>query len=343
MVTVIKDRLSLSDNGLSQIKMPTIQSKGLWARTEILGSNDEIVLDKNGIFSHFAKKIPAGVSALGETLFRTEKVAPKWKESNMVPIGGCQFAMEMLFGVKAEQFAVPTLYEMNGIGLQNSTTTSATFDVPDGTRNVIYNNGNFVQLFGIGITGTAENDITVHNVDYRENSIDISRVTTDGLTLTGTMVPFRYTSGSLKETEKLKYFGKKTDATSGDTAYYLKKFESDPVIKHIWKTGEDVDSETLISSSDVWSNSVGTNVVESFTEFILKITKEDVKEWFIALGQEDRARINTIALFNGQYVKNADGSIGDYRDVCMFSKLNIPVEYLSLTKDLNLVYRVYTA
>lgn len=342
MTKIIKDKLSLSDNK-STNKMPNLQSHGLWARTEIMASNDEVVLDENGIFSHFAKKIPIGVSALGEKLFRTEKVAPKWTKSNMVPIGGCQFAMEMLFGVKAEQFSIPTLYDQNGIGLANSVTPSTSYDIPGGTKAVIHNIGNCVQLFGIGITGTAENDVTVHNVDYRENSIELSRVTTDGKTLTGTMIPFRYTTEVLKETEKLKYFGKKTDSDTDQTGYYLKKFESDPVIKHIWKTGEDVESETLVSSSDVWSNGIGVNAVESFTEFIIKITKEDVKEWFAAQGQEDRARINTIALFTGQYVKNSDDSIGDYRDVRMFSKLNIPVEYLSLTKDVNFVYRVYTA
>ena len=84
--------------------------------------------------------------------------------------------------------------------------------------------------------------------------------------------------------------------------------------------------------------------VESFTECVLRITKKDVKEWFISIGQEDRTRITTIALFNGRFVKNTSdpGDYGDYQDVRMFSKLNIPTEYLSLTKDLNIIYRVYT-
>ena len=127
-------------------------------------------------------------------------------------------------------------------------------------------------------------------------------------------------------------------------AYYLKTFESEPVIKHIWKTGDDVDNETLVSSADVWQNNLGMNAVESFTECVLRITKKDVKEWFISIGQEDRTRITTIALFNGRFVKNTSdpGDYGDYQDVRMFSKLNIPTEYLSLTKDLNIIYRVYT-
>jgi hypothetical protein len=79
------------------------------------------------------------------------------------------------------------------------------------------------------------------------------------------------------------------------------------------------------------------NAVESFTEIVLKVSKKDIKEWFIHLEQEDRTRINTIALFNGQYNNN------DYRDVRLFSKLCINPEYLNLSKDLNIIYRVYGA
>ena len=158
------------------------------------------------------------------------------------------------------------------------------------------------------------------------------------------MIPFRYTAETLNSTERKMYFGKKKD-DKGITGYYLKKFESDPVIKHIWKTGEEAEEETLIPSSDVWTNTAGLNAVETFTEIILKISKKDVKEWFIALEQPDRTRINTIALFNGQYVPyQGSGDIyGDYRDVRLFSKLCINPEYLNLSKDLNIIYRIYGA
>ena len=178
----------------------------------------------------------------------------------------------------------------------------------------------------------------------REKNIELNRVTTDGLTLTGTMLPFRFTAETLSALDRKKYFGKKVHST-GETGYYLKRFENDAVIKHIWKTGDDFtndNEETLVSSADVWQNNIGMNAVESFTECVLKISKKDVKEWFINLEQEDRARINTIALFNGQFVKDSSTDSGDYRDVRMFSKLNIPTEYLSLNKDLNIIYRVYT-
>ena len=50
------------------------------------------------------------------------------------------------------------------------------------------------------------------------------------------------------------------------------------------------------------------------------------------------------ALFTGQYVPSTSVTdYGDFRDVRLFSKLNIPTEYLSLNKDLNIIYRVYTS
>ena len=146
-----------------------------------------------------------------------------------------------------------------------------------------------------------------------------------------------------RSSERKQYFGKLKSSSNGETAYYLKRFESDPVIKHVWKTGEDVDEETLVTESEVWENTSGLNAVETFTEIILKIGKRDIKEWFLALDQEDRTRINTIALFNGRFVKdnNNPADYGDYEDVRLFSKLCINPEYLTLSKDFNIIYRVY--
>lgn len=324
VVRKFKDSISFMDKA---VNVPTILGKKiekdrtLWKRTEVFGSYEPPIRN------------PLGKSFFNEPIFGQE---------NTVPIGGVQYAMEHIFGVKGTQIDIPTLYSETGIGLPDSLAPTETYLSPDGTKSVIYRYGHFVQLFGAGITGTAENDITVHPVDYREKSIDMSKVTTDGLTLNGLMLPFRYTAETLNEVERKTYFGKKTD-DEGITGYYLKRFESDPEIKHIWKTGDDVEDETLVSSSDVWQNNTGLNAIESFTEFIFKFNKKDIKEWFNHLEQEDRCRINTIALFTGRYVRdlNDPADYGDYQDVTMFSKLNIPVEYLVLNKDLYIIYRVY--
>lgn len=318
---VLKDQLTLKDDVRFGVDT-NMQSHGIWSRTEVIGG-----------FGDFVKaQAPFGKSTLTDI---------SWHEENMVVIGGVQYAMENIFGEKGDQIPIPTLYSETGIGYADSLPPSDTFDTPDGKKSIIYRPGNKVWLFGVGITGTAENDITVHPTDYREKSINLAKVTSDGLTLRGTMIPFRYTAAQLNEQERKQYFGKKVDSDSV-TGYYLKRFEQPAQIKHIWKTGEDVENETLVSSSEVWENNVGMNAVESFTEIFIRISKKDIKEWFINLEQKDRTRVNTLALFTGEFIRKDGNDVdGDYRDVRLFSKLNIPVEFLVLNKDLNIIYRVY--
>lgn len=354
-VLKLKDNIAFSDKHNIGVTIPSQESHGLWAKTKVMASYDDVIYDKNGV-SFFGKKIPTGISELGETIFKTERTKPLFSKENMVPLTGCQYVMERIFEVSCDQLPshMTTLYNqtdqngtMTGIGLPDSTPPTDTYDSPSGENGkkvIHYRYGHYVQLFGVGITGTAENDVTVHPVDYRDNSIDLTRTITDGNTLKGLMVPFRLTSTTLTELDRKKYFGKKVFLDTGETGYYLKTFESDPVIKHIWKTGEDIEDETQVEDADIWRSNIGMNAVESFTDVILKITKKDVKEWFNYLGEPERARINTIALFTGQYVPSTSVTdYGDFRDVRLFSKLNIPTEYLSLNKDLNIIYRVYTS
>lgn len=371
MDKIIKDRLSLT-NKVPEVPMPefskaTKKDPTLWRRTEVLCSNGEVVFNPKGK-SSFAPGCPFTVS------------------ENMVPIGGVQYTMQQLFSVRNTKddtlLTIPTLYDLTSnptkwgnpntypapVGRPNSgisddsTNPNETYIQPpkvrvDGTLDpepsikvAPYRIGHRVQLFGIGITGTAENDITVYPVNYRENSMDIEIAGEIGQTIRGVMVPFRYTpveltdgSHPLTPAERTQYFGKMVDTENGITSYYLKKFDVEPVIKHVWKSGEDMenDEENQVDENDVWANTTNMNAIESFTEIILKITKKDAKEWFAAMNEEDRARVNTIALFSGEYVKNDSSDDGDFQDVMMFSKLNIPVEYLTMSKDLNIIYRVY--
>lgn len=288
------------------------KSSTLWRKTEILGG-------------YGLTKAPNGISVLGETVF---------SESNMVPIGGVQYAMEMIFGITGG-ISVPTLYDDAGIGLPNAVYSGTTAATPDGERDMPHPYGHNVLLFGVGITGSAENNTTELPVSYRENSININLTTADGTTLTGLMLPFRYTAAILGDADQKKYFGKKSFADNV-VGYYLKRFETTPVIHNLWKTGEDQEGEVEVENSEVW-NSTRTNGIETFTEIVLKLSKKDLKEYFTANGEIERTRFNTIALFDGYY----NAAKGDYENVKLFSKLHIPVENLSLSKDLDIIYRVY--
>lgn len=268
-------------------------SKGLWAKTQILGGYDRYVDDH-------------GVSQLGETVF---------SRTNMVPLGGVQYVMEQLFKVPGS-IPVGYLNAQSAMGYGSQSNTPA----PAGA---VYPATHKVCLFGVGIGGAGSNTTTAYDVKYNERNL-------------ANPVPFKFTT-ALSGTDVGKYFGKKSMTVAGvaDNAYYLKAFDSDPTIKHLWKDGVDYEDGTEVGS-DVFS-STRTDGIQSFTEILMTVTKDDVREWFEANGNIEEMRINEIALFTGVYNSIDD----DYEKIMMFSKLNIPTEPLSVSKDMNIIYRVF--
>lgn len=301
---VLEDSLMLNDE----------RSFGFWKGTQIIGG-------------HGFKKNPfSGLSELEESIFETH---------NTVTISGVQYAMESIFG-ESGPISVPTLYDELGIGLPNAIYQDVTVADPDGDHKMPHHYGNRVVLFGIGLTGSAENNITKYPVNYRERSIQINRTAEDGTELDGIMLPFRYTSQDLTETEQRQYFGKKV---SGDyTGYYLKRFENPTLVRHLWNVGSVDDGDVEVSNAEVWVSTRNTEV-QSIAEMQLKITTKDIKEYFNITGRIDSPRFNTVALFYADYNR----ARGDYENVRMFSKLYIPTEDVSLAKGLDLIYRVYGA
>jgi hypothetical protein len=284
MNKMINDKLSFSD------KLDSAPSRGLWVKTEVIGGYDLHTNDK-------------GISELGEVIFHTH---------NMVPIGGVQFVMEMLYGVTGP-IVVPTLND-EGIGVQDPTVE------PSGGMPYPY--GQKVCLFGVGTGGANENNLTALEVKYNEYKVS-------------NMVPFRYTALPLSESDKLKYFGIRQDEDA--TAYFLKTFDAAPSIKHLYKDGEDGEDGSEVTS-DVYQSTSEVGI-ESFTETLLTISKKDVREWFAYHGGIEVPRVNSIGLFTAVY----DEGRKDYANIKLFSKLNIPTETLSLAKDMNIIYRVYGA
>lgn len=326
-------RLLLGENIHFKDTSKFVASPSLWAKTEVLvgyGFNDPGLHQK---------------SYLNETLIEDE---------NTVPIGGVQSVFQHMFGVKGP-ITVPSLYEKSQIGAADVTVNSSYLTPNHSNENdpnssassvsEIYLPGHHVQLFGVGVTGTAENNITVHKVGYREMFIDMEGDEDLGIP-NGIMYPFRYTASELDGSEKTKYFGKKLDPETGATAYYLKRFEGEPQIKHVWKTQNNISEESTDLVTDLTLNSNQRNdAIQSFTEMHLQITNKDLKEFFTdKLGDPEACRFNSIALFDGVYTeigKPASDTFGDYANVTLFSKLNIPTEHLSLQKDLEIIYRVY--
>jgi hypothetical protein len=247
-----------------------------------------------------------GISELGEVLF---------EEENQIVLGGALFILEKIFGV---QSPIQVDYLNNIMGI-------ATDGEP---INEIYPKDTVVCLFGVGTGGCGDTITSVKDVKFYEREIM-------------QMIPFRVTvaNSPLNQQEATQYWFKKLN-TDGTTSYYLKKFELDPQIKVLWKDAEGDEDGTEVEPGV--HNTTRTEPIESFVEILLNISKKDIREWFEIYGNIEETRINSIGLFTGILGQLADGSY-DYKQVKLFSKLNINNEMLTLAKDLTIIYRIYTS
>ena len=245
-----------------------------------------------------------GMSDLGEVLFESE---------NNIVVGGALFILEKVFGVKAG-LNVDYLNNIMGIATSGAPITE------------VYPKENVVCLFGVGTGGAGESITSVKPVDFKEREVM-------------NLVPFRYTDQALSTADATKYWFKKKDA-NGKTMFYLKNFESAPQIKALWKDAEGDEDGTEVQANV--HTSARTEPIETFIELTLKISKADCREYFEINGNIDQARVNSIGLFTGVKSSLADGEI-DYKQVKLFSKLNINNEMLTLAKDLTIIYRIYTS
>lgn len=255
------------------------------------------------------KHTKTGICFLDEVIF---------EEENMVPLTGVQYAMEMIFGVKGT-LELKTLNQTMQIGAQGSALAPS--------QNMPYPYGQRVCLFGVGTGGTEADNKTVKAVKY--NDVNVSN-----------MVPIRYTNDSLSSADQKKYFGKKE--VSGTTAYYLKAFDTEPAIKHVYKNMSaeyDEWDEHDPVTGDVFDGDLGTKVIMSFAEQTLTLGKNDLKEWAKAQGGVEDCIVNSIGLFSGVH----DASKSDYANIMLFSKLNVRTEPFSGHKDMTIIYRVYGA
>lgn len=246
-----------------------------------------------------------GITQLGETLFETE---------NSMVLGGALFVLEKVFGVASPL----TVDYLNNI--MNVATTGVAV-------NEIYPRDNVVCLFGVGIGGSGETINSVRDVKFQEREVF-------------DMIPFRVTDSVLAPTDVDKYWFKRKDPTTAKISYFLKKFEATPQIKVLWKDAEgDADGSSVETGVH---NTTRTEPIETFIELNLKVGKNDCREYFELNGNVEQTRVNSIGLFTGIRSQLDDGTY-DYKQVKLFSKLNINNEMLTLAKDLTIIYRVYTS
>ena len=241
------------------------------------------------------------------------------KLENNVVLSGALMTLEKLFNVRSP-LNISTLNTIMGIN-----TTSTSLD-----PGVVLPVDDFVCLWGIGVGGAGDSLGSVRPVNFYEREIGSNGNSSE-------MVPFRVVSSPLVGTEADTYYFQK-QLNGGNNAYYLKKFETDPVLKVLWKDGA-VGEDGSEVTSDVYNTSRSEDI-EVLAEIILKLNKKDVREYFNLTGNIDKCHINTIALCAG-IKKEISSGVYDYSDVRMITKLNFGNELLA-NKEITFRYRVYT-
>lgn len=235
-----------------------------------------------------------------------------FEEENQIVLGGALFILEKCFNVESP---IMVDYINNIMGINTGEPIEEKY--PKETH---------VCLFGVGTGGCGDASRSVVDVKYYEREIF-------------DMIPFRITDEEFTGADVNKYWLKRHE-DNGKISYFLKSFENPAEIKVLWKDGEEGEDGSEVASGV--HNTQRTEPIETFVEMILKINKKDCREFFEINGDIEAARVNSIGLFTGVLSTNEYGEL-DYKQVKLFSKLNIPNEMLVLSKDITIVYRIYTS
>lgn len=287
-----------------------------------LSYNDSAILNLEDAGMHrktFRTQVICGTDPWVDSKTGITYLGEVWdEEENETVIYGSIYTLMKLFN-NTSPLSVSTINEILGVNV-----TGPTMDTTNGLPTL-----HAVNLFGVGIGGAGESSYDSYEVDFKARELN-------------QMIPLRFTADELSELEKSQYYMKRTipatDTEPERKAYYLKEFDSKE-IKVLWRDAEEGEDGTEVE--DGVHASSNTNPIDVFEQLILKISKKDIKEYFEYNGNLNLARINEIGLFTGIKQTLATGEI-DYRYVNLFSAVHINNEMLKYSKDLTIIYRIYT-
>lgn len=289
------------------------------------------------IFGKGLKKIPF-IDPYGQLSYRTEFEEEEYRDSNIVPIGGYQFAFNKLFNIGLDQDSTLRVGDLNDeapqmkIGIQRAEYDSIYYDaecsVSNGSSTV--NAGvnisalNFIFGFMIGDGGAREDNMTAIAPNYKNRSLYRA-------------IPFRMSNDGVSMQEG-KYYGKATSFQGSAgmepvTSLYVKKFDSPaPRIVHTWVT--DNKDEFAVVDDTVFS-STSSMAIESYVEINISVDKDDCRGFFTS--SEASPRVNEFGLVSGWYNAKKD----DYESIRLFTHFTRPSIALSEGDSIEAIYRLY--
>lgn len=272
-----------------------------------------IPYDKMKITPHMGKqesKLARGVlyredkDCFGRTIFT--KVA-----ENTVTLGGAIAALERLSGVDAS-FRPNTLNDILNLN----------------TDYEYHRDSTVVALFGCGNEGAGMDFANVYDPDVKQNNV-------------AGLLPMMVSQNELDGTDAEKYMMRTTILTPDGTSlncWYLKEFDTEPIIRSLWKDAASDDEDGTEITADI-SDSESENGVESFVQFKLVLNDDDVRSYYEAMGMLPMARFNSVGLYLGEKITIGDKE--DYVNVSLFSVVNLNNEALAERKTITYYYRVY--
>jgi len=267
---------------------------------------------------------------------------------NKTVIAGGALTLAKLFNFDRSAFDnTPTYDEILELDEGNLSGDYPTITIKDSNNNavgVIEDEAQRVICgFCLGQGGSGSDISDVFDVPYA------SWITPDNI------VPFRYPLSSTDNVDETMYKGKKTiNLETGQTvvAYYFKEFSNTPelVQNYVSTIGTFTDS---VTKENVYNDTASADKAQSYVELHLKITREDVREFFYRHEGIESARINQIGLISAwkkpvtvtklNASNNMTTATYEYlQDIRPFSVCNIPSEVLSdQSKSISCIYTLY--
>lgn len=225
---------------------------------------------------------------------------------NTVTIGGAIAALEHLTGVEAN-WKPQTLNEIYNIP------TSVPGD-PFKTR---------IALFGVGTGGCGLEWGSVVDKDVKLKDVP-------------DLIPLR--AGSVLTGDDASLYFMKKDNGDGSFYWYLKEMEVVPIVKTCWKDSADDEEDGTEVTEDI-SDSTREEGLETLAEYIIDFNTKDVREYYESIGALNQARWNSLGLYMGDKVQQADGSY-EYANVRLFSYLNLDNKSVRIKTASQYTYKI---